>query len=358
MSISRSTFLARACVVVVIWVASIPIAEATFRLLGDEPSTALRGLYTPFENGNFKNAAAVDTDAFLASGRLSVHTDDLGLRCDRDRRFAINRGEAVDILLLGDSQGFGNGLNFEDTIAGVCAKRASNRGIRVANASVGGHSLASQLALAKWLVGRQGVKVKTFVVLLTPAMINGGDSLNRAVVGSDGRLYGDTVGASAMLALWAKTHLVTYSRVRDAVRNSGIGADPAKDSPLVFGFYERHAQLPSVVASIFKAARKVQEFADTHGATVEIVYVPLTVEADFESLKRLAAATGRELDAGVPLGIAMTVGQRLGVPVHTLNPALERIHRAGQPLVVTGDFHYSAALSQECGERLAMEILH
>lgn len=356
MSISKLAAVARVAVVVATWVAVVPVAEGTFRLLGDEPSADLRGLYAPFADGNYKNAASVDTGASLAAGRLEVHTDGLGLRCDRARRFAVGPGDAIDVLVIGDSQGFGNGVNFEDTIAGSLAQLGADRGVRVANASVGGHSLASQYQLARWLVEEQRVKIGKFIVLATPGMIYGNDDVNHATVGEDGRLYGDAVGPGTMLNLWAKTHLVTYSRVRDAVRNLGIGTDPAKGSPVVFDFYDVSDRSASVEEKMLKGVRRFREFAVAHGAAFELVYVPLTIEADFEAVKAAAQKVGRELDADIPLGIAVAIGQRLSIPVHNLRPVLERTFRAGEPLNVKGDFHYSSTLSRSCGQSLGAAL--
>ena len=45
-----------------------PGAEFVFRLLGDEPSFDLRGLYAPFASGNYKLGPEVETSARFASG--------------------------------------------------------------------------------------------------------------------------------------------------------------------------------------------------------------------------------------------------------------------------------------------------
>src|SRR4029077_13195230 len=82
------------------WLASIPVAEVVFRVLGDAPSPDLKGLYISFADGNYKQRPFVDTYAFYASGRLTVHTDGLGLRCDEARHFAAKTGDAIDVLLI------------------------------------------------------------------------------------------------------------------------------------------------------------------------------------------------------------------------------------------------------------------
>ena len=353
----RSTFVAGFTHFVIflsIMVASFPVAELVFRLLGDEPSFDLRGLYVSFTNGTYKLAPEVQTSARFASGPLAVYTDAFGLRCDKAKRFAAHRGQPISILLIGDSQGFGNGVNFEDTVAGRIAALAAEGGYRVCNASVGGHSLASQLQLARWLVEDQRLEVENFVLLLTPAMIHSPDKLNQAIVGDDGRLYA-SLGLKTRLHGWVKSNLVIYSRLRDAVRNLGIGADPTKGSSTVFSFYDVGRQ-QETMQELLDTVAEFKKFAAAHGAGIHIVYVPLTVEATFESVRQAATKQSASLDPDVSYSIAASVADRLGIPLHDLRPVLRKAHSDGQVLIVKGDFHYSPGLSRACGARLWAEL--
>lgn len=348
----RHAWLGYLAVLVGIVLASLPTAEAFFRLIGDEPSFDLQGLYSPFAGDNYKLGSHVDTGASFAVGRVFVHTDDLGLRCDQARRFGIKRGSEVDFLIIGDSQGFGNGLNFEETVAGSFAVIAAKNGVRVANASVGGHSLASQLEIARWLVEKQEVIVRNYVFLFTPALIENSDRLNHVIVGEDGRLYGNQPNLQTKGLLWMKTRTVTYSRIRDAVRNAGIGAEPAKGSPTVLQFYREDGDGDSTVARLSDAMSAFRGFATKRGSSVHAVYIPLTVEAEFDSIRQAAAEYCLTVDPNRSLTLCRTVTERLGISLHNLKPVAEKVHRDGHILTVKADFHYSAVLSKACGAAL------
>jgi hypothetical protein len=357
MSISKAGgVITSVLIVLAMACASIPLAEGAFRVLGDEPSVDLQGMYAQFTNGNYKLAPSVDTGARFAAGQLNVYTDSLGLRCDKARRFAVNPGSALDVLVLGDSQGVGNGVNFEHTIAGSLAIEADKHGVRVANASVGGHSLASQLEVAKWLVTAQRVKVANFLIFVTPAMIEESDKLNAAAVGPDGRLYGAPPHWRVRLRLWTKTHLVIYSRIRDAARNAGIGPDSAEASSAVLQFYTQGNHQEQNENRLLAIVAKVCDFARQHGAAVQLVYVPLTVEADFAPMKDAAAKSGVTLDEDVPFKICSAVATQLSIPLHTLKPILKELNSRGEVLNVKGDFHYSAVLSEACGRELWSQL--
>lgn len=335
---------------------SIPAAEAVFRLAGDEPSPDMQGLFAPFGDHTYRLGASVDTYAYFAQGRVAVSTDALGLRCDVQRRFARATGDSVDVLLMGDSQGFGNGVNYEDSIAGSFAGIEAGRGYRVANASVGGHSLAMQLNVVRWLLDTGQLKVANFVVLLTPVMIHTGNAVERANVGPDGRLYSDIPDLRTRLNLWTKTHLVVYSRVRDAVRNYGIGVQPAARS-VVFDYYQAGPQADAARDALAGMVRELKALAKPLGASVQLVYMPLTVEADFEPVRGAAKAVGLELDPDVSLHVATAAADLAGVSLHSLKRVVGEVRAKGTMLNVKGDFHYSAELSRASGADLAAHIV-
>ncbi len=339
-----------------VWLMCIPAAELAFRAIGDEPSPDMGGLYVPFSRNSYRMRASFDTHAFFAAGKVSVHTDEFGLRCDEQRRLSANPKDRVDVLLMGDSQGFGNGVNYEETIAGSLARIGLERGYRVANASVGGHSLANQFALVRWLVDEGGVEVSNFVVLLTPPMINSAGQWKTAVVGNDGRLYGGDFDWRTRVTLWAKTHLVVYSRIRDAIRNVGIGAAPSEPEGVLHFYDSSQQHLESAEHALETELKKLLSFAEQRGAALHLVYVPLIVEADFSPVQSAARSRGKEVDPDIPLRISSAAARELSLPWHNLKPVLLDVHSQGHALNVKGDFHYSAELSEASGARLAGEL--
>jgi len=342
--------VSRLVVFVLAALASVPFAEATFRMLGDSPSRDLGGLFQAFGEGSYKLAPNVVTDAALASGHVSVYTDDLGLRCDRDRRFATVPGDKIDVVVVGDSQGFGNGVNYEDSIAGSLARAADQDGYRVANTSVGGHSLKTQFSLIRWLHEEQHLEFANLVILLTPVMVANCDADNHAIVGGDGRLYGQEVGPGMRVRKWMKTSTVVYGRVRDAVRGLGVGLNPGEASPMVFSLYSPGDPEQQARRALGSCLGKFLTYGTALGASLQVVYVPLTIEADFDPTRRAAARHGIILDEQVPLRICAEVADDLTLRLHSLKPTVIQAHAERLTLNVKGDAHYSPALSRRCGK--------
>jgi hypothetical protein len=332
-------------------VVCLPLAEGVFRLMGDRPSDDLAGLFAPFLNGSYKLAPHVETGARVSAGDFNVYTDDLGLRCDRLRQWAAVPDLRANAMFLGDSQGFGNGVNYEESIVGVVAEIASVEHTRVLNASVGGHGALNQLALAQWLRDERKVTAEIYILLATPLMIRYPDAFRQSTVGADGRLYESENHASARGRLWLKTHTVLYGRWRDAVRNSGFGDRPKEDTDQVFQLYTGSARVApgNTFTSFLKEAKR---FASETKAKLFVVYVPLTIEAEFDTIQKAAAAQNIPLDAGRPARICEQACADLGIPMHDLRPVLNRLRAQGDPLRLKGDFHYNRALSKACGEDL------
>ncbi len=336
-------------------VLSIPVAEVAFRVFGDRPSDGLRGLYAGFGDASYRHAPEVNTEALLASGRLVVRTDKLGMRCDPESKFGTKPGDSIDFLLVGDSQGFGNGVNFEETIAGTLATLATQSGKRVANSSIGGHSLISQQEVLQKMVAEQGLRVKEFVILATPVLVNKSDKPSKASVGKDGMLYGaGPIRRSALLRNWLKTHAVVYSRIRDAVRN--LGVEPANEAPSVLQFYSATGGTGEVASHLTASLRAFHAFASSNGASVSLAYLPSTIEAEPKELQAAANKLGLKVDLDLPAKRCEIAARETGLPLYDLRPALKLAHQAGWPLNVKADFHYSPELSRACATNLSLSL--
>lgn len=327
-------------------------AEGVFRLLGDKPSGDMRGLYESFGAGGYKLGANVDTSADWASGKFSVYTDGLGLRCDRNRTFAVNPGDLLDVLFVGDSQGVGNGVDFESAIAGSAALCAREEKLRVANMSVGGHTMTQQLELLKGLTEGKQIKGRMYVLLTTPVMTLGCDGYSRAAVGTDGRLYDGPKTPREMALIYLKSHAVTYSRVRNAIRNAGIGVTRAQDTPFLFHLYGNRIEESSARQNFTECVGRFAAFAAEHGAKFMLVYMPLTVEADFQSVEQAANSRGIDLDRDLPGRICASAAKELNLPFHDLRPVLQKLRAEGDALHLIGDYHYDGTLSSACGRSI------
>jgi hypothetical protein len=349
MSISRRHIIKVVLVPVVVALLSLPLADIAFRLAGARPSDDLAGLYAAFGDGGFRHRENVATSTEWFSGPFSVFTDGFGLRCGAAASTRTPAGATVDYLVLGDSQGFGQCLDYEASVVGSLAGLAARQGRRVANCSVGGHYLRNQLEIARWLHDEHGIKAANVVVLLTPYLISSAGQYNRSKVGVDGKLYGGDPTLAARLGVWAKTHTAVFGRVRNAVRNvAGI----EQDNSALLGFFDTGQRSRERDAKLRQMLGEIREWADSVGASLEIVYVPFAIELNFADVAALAAAKNRSVDPDVPLREARGAAEALGARFCDLRPVLSGIQAAGRPLSCRGDPHYNPETSAACAQSI------
>jgi hypothetical protein len=258
----------------------------------------------------------------------------------------------LDALVIGDSQGFGNGVGFESTIPGHLAEEARAAGLRIANASVGGHVARNQFELIQWLVEEQRLKVANYILLLTPSMTVSCDGYTRSSVGEDGRLYDRPKTSTERAIISLKSNAVTYARVRNAVRNFGIGNQASSSSDFLFYLFGHGLNEQRVQSNLKDYLVRFNDFARHHEARVWLVYVPLTVEAEFDSVAEAARAQGIALDRDLPLRSCTSVATALGLPFRNLRPVLEAVKAERAELHLKGDYHYSAKASTAAGDDL------
>lgn len=345
MSISRK-FVLRAGLLAVVWTASALLAEGIFRLAGIVPADDLSGLYAQFGRTGYVHRPRVRTTADWYSGRFEVYTDDLGLRCGKSDRAAVTSGANIDVLVCGDSQGFGNGLDFEDSIAGALQARADRVGITVANSSVGGQTLADQMRLVEWLRHEKRVSYHVLLVLVTPRMIAKGSGLNRVFVDSDGRLYGKEPNSAMRLRTWAKTHVALYTALRDSILNL---FSREQNRSTVLNLYVVGDSQASRVREFCDMLRRTKDQTD---AVVVIVYTPLVLEIGGEALARAAKQSGITVDFEAPWRIVERAAIELELPIIDLRPVLRREKAKGVSLSLKGDHHYNAETSRACSAEI------
>jgi hypothetical protein len=338
-----------------VWLLSVPVAEVFFRMVGKRPSDDQYGLYETFGDGGYKHAPHVMTTANWYTGSFAVYTDALGLRCGANGRGAVEAGDRVDFLLLGDSQTFSSGVAYENSIGGTLQAAASERGLTVANGAVSGHLLRNQFEMARWLCEDAQLQVRTIVVMLTPHLMGDAASYSRAHVAADGRLYDRPPGLATRMRTWLKTHCATYIAVRDALRGT---TEADLGLPKVVSFFSPQEAAAGRAESLRNLLGDMRDWADKAGIQLLFAYTALPMEATFEDVEEIARSVQVEVSSQVPWRLAVDVSRQLQVPLIDLRPALEVVKASGQPLQLEGDpfYHYSAATSRRCGQQLWTEL--
>jgi hypothetical protein len=222
----------------------------------------------------------------------------------------------------------------------------------VRNASIGGQKPLNQLELARLLREQDGLRVSNYVYLFTPVAIATCGSFTKVTVGTDGRLYGQETTPMTIARTWVKTHSVVFGRVRDAVRSRGIAVQPDEETPFVFGLYRTGETEDGNKRLCAEALDRLKTFASQGNASVQLVYVPLTLETNFDAIQSGAKQRGMAVDVNAPFRVLSAAAEEAGLPVHDLRPVLRALHATGQPLSLFPDFHYTPTVSRASGQSI------
>jgi hypothetical protein len=335
MSISKTKLI---LIPLAIWIASFGAAEIVFRMLGHTPTTELAGLYEQFGE-TFKHRPHVKTDANWVGGRFSVITDSEGLRCgEKDANRPATT--ANDVLVIGDSQTYGQGLSYEDTMVGRLAAAAGPE-VTIRNAAVGGHYLEDQFKLARWLYDR-GMRPKAAIIFLTPYLAASAGRENHARVGADGRLYSSNESWYSKITLWLKMHTVVYGQVRNAMKNFIVVSD---ETPTAVSFFAVSKEQDEQTR-LRKSLAGFQQWASGHDISVLVVYTPLAIEVDFASVSKAAEAAHVKVDQDMPFRASQNTSAALNLEFYDLRSTLKSRFAQHLPLSLYKDPHYNADTSR------------
>lgn len=326
-------------IVALVWALSVPLAEIAFRLAGTPVAATMTGFYEPFGDSGYKLRSNASVLQDWVSGRFWVHTDARGFRVGENAP-AAPEGDP-DVLVLGDSQTFGQGVEFEQSVIGVFAAAARENGVSVANAAVGGHSFLDQIALAKSILGERRMRPRAVLFCLTARALAYPDSVSRFVV-VDGDLWDQqpTWTSRARTALSRNSAL--YVTLRNALKR-GNAAGAASD---IFALYATGPEREARIAPLERALAELKAACDGAGASIVLAYLPLAIESKIDEMARDAHAAAA---TSAPLETARRLGADAGMPVIDCTPALDAVRSRGGQVSLVGDSHYGPAASREVG---------
>jgi hypothetical protein len=332
-----------------VWFLSIFAAEGAFRLAGVRVVAAMGGFYEAFGDQNYRhkpNAAAFH-DWF--SGDFWAYTDQQGFRVGASER--SRRLDAVDVLVLGDSQAFGQGVDYEASIIGQFAKRAAGAGLTVANAAVGGHAIRDQVEVARALAKDRGLRPKVILVTMTPRSIAYPNDLSKAIV-IDGALWDAAPTAKDHVRRWFASRSAVFGVVKDAGRNIRNKLKPAQGPKLatdLISIYEVGAVQAQRAESFGKAVRELETMFSGEAPRIVLAYFPLAAETEVEAVGK---GSGKDVSQRAPADTAAKLAGLLSAPLIDGSGPLAARREAGQAITLNGDNHYGPETSEAVAELL------
>jgi hypothetical protein len=285
---------------------------------------------------------------------FTVHTDELGFRYKRTGPRSL--GTKPYWAVLGSSEVFGNGLDYEQTFVGVLGEKLERDGIDVVNMGVGGHHLLEQKAIFEAYTSSATSQPHKVIIVLNPLLIGGYDDIHENTIVKMGELFPDD---SWRLPL-AKTILsdlsADYRFFRDKFRNAQMNYFTHGDLSLSF-YLERYSKkLPIRTApkteDFLRHMRTLEQRIRGLGATPVCVYSPAVGGFLLNKLKADGKLDGNLFETEFFVDLTQRHCAAEGIQFINLEPMLQKMYDRGEKLNFDADAHFNGPTSRVIGEYL------
>ena len=347
------TLLPRLGVIAMTLVICLAMLEVGLRVTGRYPLNSIDG-YHAEEDLSYGLAKNVTTRIFWPTHSWLVRTDALGLRANANgpRDLAAKPYYAV----LGSSDAFGNGLDYDKTFIGVFSEKMAAHGIEVANLAVGGHHLLEQVGRFKGFRKRVAAAPRAVIIVFNPLLMAGFDDVNPNVVVRRGELFNKDNWRLPLAKMILSKASAAYCFFRDGIRNTQLRFFSRQDFPLDFYIQAYSTRLkirtPAVTAEFERHLTDLEAYIRGQGATPICVYSPATGGFLLDRLRKEGSLDRADFDTQFFRELARRHCASAGIQFVDIEPLLQERYDAGQKLNFDLDAHFNEPTSQAVGEYL------
>ena len=350
---ARSGFFVKSLVVVATLVVSLAMLEVGLRIIGRYPMSGSEGYH---EKGGISYVLKKNVSKKVVWPTMSftVHTSDLGIRSKQPgpRPFGTRPYYAV----LGASDAFGNGLDYEKTFIGIFAEKMTSHNIEVLNFAVAGHHLLEQAALFKQFAASASNPPKAVIVVFNPNFIGGYDDIHSNVTVRWGDLYPKDNWRIALIRKILSNSSTVYCFFRDGIRGAQqkfIGREDVALSFWIERFSSRHRIREAGKAEDFLAElEKLEQYIRSLSAQPIFVYCPPAGGFTLNDLASKGKIDSTLFDTKFFTDLIETHCKVAGVRFVNLEPPVQERFNKGGKLNFDADGHFNGPTSQIVGDYL------
>jgi hypothetical protein len=285
---------------------------------------------------------------------FTVYTDDHGFRYRRTGTRAI--GGKPYYAVLGSSEVFGNGLDYDQTFIGVLSGKLESDGIDVVNLAIPGHHLLEQISIFDAYASSATVQPQKVIIVLNPLFVGNYDDLQKNTVVKMGQLVEKDNWRVPLAKKMLDDQSAGYRFFRDRIRNAQATYFPRQDHDLSF-YLERYSKkYPIRTAERTKDfLRQMKDFEQRIrdlGATPVCVYAPTVGGFLLNELKAGGKLDGSLFDTEFFVDLAQRHCAAEGIQFVNLEPLLQKRYDRGEKLNFDSDAHFNGPTSLVIGEYL------
>jgi hypothetical protein len=284
----------------------------------------------------------------------NVYTCDLGFRSVKPG--PRNLGARPYYAVLGSSDSFGNGLDYEKTFIGVLDEKMEKRSIDVVNMSIAGHHLQEQTALFKQFAGSTTNHPAVVLIVFNPNFIGGYDDNHTNVVVRRGELFPKEGWRMAMAKMIIANSSASYCFFKDGVRRiqqKYVGREDFSMSFYIERFSSKHpVREPGRTQDFLKNLKDLTAFIRSVNATPVCIYCPPAGQIDLNDMVAKGKLEAGLIDTQFFVDIVRQHCDVEGIQFINLEPPVQERYNKGEKLNFDADGHYNAPTSRMVGEYL------
>jgi hypothetical protein len=335
------------------------ILEFGLRIIGRTPTNMSDGIYEQ-DGDSFrlkKNATKViKYPAFT----YTVYTNEFGFRAASAGRSGL--GHKPFYAVLGASEVFGNGVQYEDTFIGIFATEAQRKGMEVMNLATGGHNFLDQEALLKSFIADSGHKPSTVMLCLNALHIPAFDQKNKHIIVKSGHAIDRDGWRITYLRLMAGNISSAFCFFRDGIRKiqeKWLEQSLGSKSSQFLDVYSKANPIrrPERIKAFEDYLASFEAYCRQNGMTLVYVYLPLSDSFRLTDLVRLIGENPDDYDASFYGTLMHSYCQKAGVKLVDLGPVLQEKSDEGQDLRFKLDPHFNVFGNRVIGEYLIKALL-
>ena len=264
-------------------------------------------------------------------------------------------------VFLGASEAFGNGVDYENTFAGIFAEYASRRGMEVLNMAIGGHYFLDQKELLKDFIRITQTRPSTVLFCVNALLLPKFDRAHKDIIVVGGNLFKRDNWRLNYLRLMLSEFSAGFCFFRDGLRKLEaklIHYDPSRGTPEFLQIYAKSNPIhePEKIRQFEADLAGFEHYCENNGINLIYVYLPLIDAFDLDKIVSGLGMNPTDYDAQYYERLMVNYTKKRGLRFVNLGPVLRDYHEMGLALKFDRDPHYNEKANQIIGEYLVRTV--
>lgn len=340
-------------------IACLIILEFSLRAVGRWPTNMADGTAEQFGD-SFRLKKNVAKVIRYPAYTYTVYTNEFGFR-DRSTGPRELKGRPF-YAVLGASEVFGNGVEYEDSFVGIFSEEAKKKGMEVVNLAVGGYGFLDQEDLLKKFMEDTGHKPAVVLFCVNALHISGFDRRSRNVIVKSGYPIDRDGWRITYLRLLAGNISSAYCFFRDGIRRiqeKYLNYLVSSKSPEFIRAFSRANSIrkPERIKEFDDYLAGFEAFCRQNGIGLIYVHLPLSDSFRLKDIVRQIGDNPDDYDASFYETLMRSHCEKIGMKLVDLHPLLQQHYDEGHELRFKLDPHFNVFGNRVIGEFLIKALL-